>query len=157
MKKSVFSDIADSFGLPVKIVELMHRKGLITDKLTDSDREFLFKYTKLWLNQQALRAQIRRLSKKDRDELIKTISLPEMSGVEKWAFTRWYNILSDIDRIPPRVYEIAEEIQSHFKIENYLCAAKIAKKAKRMVYDKLRYERKKVRCLCMESSMLSGV
>lgn len=144
-KRSVFSTIADTYGLPVRVVELMHGKGVITDRMTDSDKEFLFKYKLLWLNMQLLRAQVRRLNGKFRAELFESTNLPEMSQSEKWAYSRWYKILEDTDHIPPRVYKIAEEIQLHFKIKDYTFAEEIAKRMKKVAYDRIRHEKRQAR------------
>jgi hypothetical protein len=153
------TEIAQKVGLPVKVVGRMQDMCVINRPITCSDFDLLKSIKRVWGNHFFLRCQLARLSKKQREELIKR---PELSEKwRRWAYARFF--LKDIRyghggrMINPEqrtfIDAMAEDIESIFGVPNCQNTRDELKKIREMAYN----DRKKVKqCVATENEVLKS-
>ncbi len=104
------NDYANSYLIPKRTLNYLHRKGIIEDPLRQADLTSLHFFEQIWGNKELLRAQLSRLSIKARLSFVRTADLP--SKWERYAYSRYYN-LQPGKELPMRT--IIEEIQTTFR------------------------------------------
>ncbi|WP_306534702.1 hypothetical protein [Geobacter sp.] len=142
-KKTLASVLSKTYDLPVRVIEYMIRKGIITEKgNTESDHEFLFKYRKMWLQADALRAQIREFPKPRREKLLEEAARPDRGPMQRHIFTRYVNAYR-AGGVIPIVSKVAIDVRNIFGVDNYLAVQVVVKKMKKAAYDFVRAEKAK--------------
>lgn len=118
------TEIAGKVNLPLEVVGRLQNIGVIERPITCSDFDFLKSLRKVWGNHFFLRKQLARLSKKQREELIKR---PELACKwERWLYSKYFfneikrgyggKMINPERRIP--VEETLETIEEMFKVPN---------------------------------------
>jgi len=82
-------EFAKNSPIPKRILLYLHRKGFIHDPLSTDDQTALNFMGRIWGRKELLRAQIAKLSMKNRLSFLRTADLP--SKWERYAYTRFRN------------------------------------------------------------------
>ena len=83
------TDFAKGSPIPKRILRYLHRKGFIQDPLSPEDQTSLIFLGRIWGRKEVVRAQITKLSMKNRLSFLRTADLP--SKWERYAYSRFRN------------------------------------------------------------------
>ena len=85
----IVDDFAKDSPIPKRILLYLHRKGFVQNPLSSEDLISLTFLGKIWGRKELLRAQIAKLSLKNRLSFLRTADLP--SKWERYAYSRFRN------------------------------------------------------------------
>jgi len=110
-----FKEAARKFRLPLKYLYRLREQGLITGAiLTDADVKTVEIASRVYWDPIALRSRLSRLSRKRREDLIRTA---ELARWESYVFNRYRNHIMEKSGRRLYVRQVADEIKRYYEIE----------------------------------------